>query len=163
MDAFLAEFVIASYMPRNMKTEYDDAHRFAEFEVGDWVSPPTLLIKLLASSRRATTGLTRSWTELGCWHIVWLCHPVLAFIVFHVVFLKKFVGDPPAEVVPLAPIHHGRVDPVPDKVLKARFNRETGSCLCAGSIVHLLIQLGNHWRPSRKPTQIFSSRTSYLP
>jgi hypothetical protein len=40
-----------------------------------------------------------------------------------VVFLKKYSGDPPAEVVLLPPIGNGRVLPVPAKIIKARLNR----------------------------------------
>jgi hypothetical protein len=43
--------------------------------------------------------------------------------VFHVVLLKAFVGDPPAEVIPLPAIKHGRVLPVPAKIIKARLNQ----------------------------------------
>jgi hypothetical protein len=43
--------------------------------------------------------------------------------VFHVVFLKKFVGTPPDQVVPLTPIQQGRLLPVPLKVLRTRLNR----------------------------------------
>jgi hypothetical protein len=43
--------------------------------------------------------------------------------VFHVVFLKKFTGTPPATVPRLPPIKHGRVLPQPEKVLRARLNR----------------------------------------
>jgi hypothetical protein len=49
--------------------------------------------------------------------------------VFHVVLLKKYTSKPPAEVVPLPPIRHGRVVPVPSKVLKARLNRGTWEVL----------------------------------
>jgi hypothetical protein len=38
--------------------------------------------------------------------------------VFHVVFLKKYNGDPLAEKVPLPPIHNGCVFPMPVKVKK---------------------------------------------
>ena len=43
--------------------------------------------------------------------------------VFHVVFLKKYVGAPPAEIVQLPPINHGRVLPAPAKAIRARLNR----------------------------------------
>jgi hypothetical protein len=43
--------------------------------------------------------------------------------VFHVVFLKKFKGAPPAAVPRLPPIKHGRVLPQPEKVLHAHLNR----------------------------------------
>jgi hypothetical protein len=43
--------------------------------------------------------------------------------VFHVALLKKFEGTPPDKVVSLPPILHGRILPVPKKVVKARLNR----------------------------------------
>ena len=45
------------------------------------------------------------------------------------VFVKKFVGEPSASVVPLPPIKHGRVLPVPEKVLRVRFNKGTWDLL----------------------------------
>ena len=39
--------------------------------------------------------------------------------VFHIVFLKKHIGDLPAAPVALPPIAHGRALPVPAKVLRA--------------------------------------------
>jgi hypothetical protein len=38
--------------------------------------------------------------------------------VFNVVFLKKFVGEPPTSVAPFPRIKNGRVLPVPEKVLR---------------------------------------------
>jgi len=43
--------------------------------------------------------------------------------VFHVVFLKKYEGAPPAEIVQLPAINHGRVLPAPTKAIRARLNR----------------------------------------
>jgi hypothetical protein len=42
--------------------------------------------------------------------------------VFHMVFLKKFNGVPPTAPVPLPPIKHGCVLPLPKKVLRAHLN-----------------------------------------
>jgi hypothetical protein len=44
--------------------------------------------------------------------------------VFHVSLLKKFEGPPPVAVVPLPDILHGRIVPTPNKVTKAKLNRE---------------------------------------
>jgi hypothetical protein len=44
--------------------------------------------------------------------------------VFHVVFLKKFNGAPPATPATLPPIKHGRILPEPEKVLRARLNHD---------------------------------------
>ena len=43
--------------------------------------------------------------------------------VFYVVFLKKHQGNPPAAMVPLPPVVHGRVVPMPESVKRARLNR----------------------------------------
>jgi hypothetical protein len=40
--------------------------------------------------------------------------------VFHVVFFKKFEGTPPEAPPRLPPMNHGRVLPVPSRVLRAR-------------------------------------------
>ena len=45
--------------------------------------------------------------------------------VFHVGLLKPFVGDPPEQIKPLPPIHHGRACIEPDKVLRGRLARGT--------------------------------------
>jgi hypothetical protein len=37
--------------------------------------------------------------------------------VFHVVFLKKFVGEPPTSVAPLSSIENGIVLPIPEKAM----------------------------------------------
>jgi hypothetical protein len=57
--------------------------------------------------------------------------------VFHVTLLKKFEGKPPDVVVPLPSIHHGRVLPVPNKILYARLNRGTCEVLVSWQ----------HWPP----------------
>jgi hypothetical protein len=43
--------------------------------------------------------------------------------VFQVAFLKKFEAEPPSGIKPLPPIQHGRVIPIPEKVICARLNR----------------------------------------
>jgi hypothetical protein len=49
--------------------------------------------------------------------------------VFHVVFLKKFEGDAPATVTPLSPLVHGRVVPVPAKVVRAKPTKDSWEVL----------------------------------
>lgn len=46
-------------------------------------------------------------------------------LIDNVVFLKKYIGDPPQEQVQLPPIKRGQVLQVPAKVLCARLNRGT--------------------------------------
>ena len=43
--------------------------------------------------------------------------------VFHVVLLKRYEEDPPGVIVPLPPMLHGRVIPIPAAVVRARLNR----------------------------------------
>jgi hypothetical protein len=49
--------------------------------------------------------------------------------VFHVVFLKKFEGDAPTTVTPLSPLVHGRVVPVPAKVVRAKPTKDSWEVL----------------------------------
>jgi hypothetical protein len=99
-----------------------------EFEVGSWV-----WVRLL---QRTAVGVTAaSHTKLGPkfygpFQVVQrigsvsykLQLPANARIhdVFHVALLKKFEGTTPDKVVSLPPILHGRILPVPEKVVKAR-------------------------------------------
>jgi len=114
-----------------MKETADRSRRFVEFAVGDWV--------WLRLNHRAAMGITSSAAaklahkfygpsqvleRIG--EVAYrLQLPVSARIhnVFHVVFLKKLVGDPPAAPVPQPPIDDGRAVPTPEKVLRARLNR----------------------------------------
>jgi hypothetical protein len=72
--------------------------------------------------------------------------------VFHVTLLKKFEGSPPDAIVPLPPIHHGRVLPVPDKILCARLKLGGGGgrgrFWFHGSIGHLQRLFGRMLMPS---------------
>ena len=113
-----------------MKETADRSRRFVEFAVGDWV--------WLRLNHRAAAGITSSAAAklahkfYGPFQVVErigdvayrLQLPASARIhnVFHVVFLKKHVGDPPVAPVPLPPIDHGRAVPTPQKVLRARLN-----------------------------------------
>ena len=45
--------------------------------------------------------------------------------VFHVGLLKPFIGEPPEQVKPLPPIHHGHACSEPEKVLRGRLARGT--------------------------------------
>jgi hypothetical protein len=131
-DAFLTEIRDRLLHAQElMKRQYDRVHRPLEFAVGDWVWM-RLHLRLAAS---LTGGAARKLARkfYGPYKILErigslayrLDLPPRARIhnVFHVVFLKKFEGTPPDAVVPLPPLHHGRVVPLPDRVLKARLNR----------------------------------------
>jgi hypothetical protein len=111
-----------------MKDQHDKTHRVVEFVVGDWV-----LLRL--HHRAAATITDRAHAKLapkfyGPFKILErigtvayrLQLPAKARIhdVFHVVFLKKFEGPPPAATPHLPPINHGRALPVPARVLHAR-------------------------------------------
>jgi hypothetical protein len=43
--------------------------------------------------------------------------------VFHVALLKKYIGDPPSDIIPLPPTLYGHVIPTPAEVVRARLNR----------------------------------------
>jgi hypothetical protein len=114
-----------------MKGQYDRGHRPLEFAVGDWVW--LRLHRRLAASLTSGAAGKLAPRFYGSYKILKrigslayrLDLPPQARIhnVFYVVFLKKFEGAPPDVVVPLPPLHHGRVVPLPDRVIKARLNR----------------------------------------
>jgi len=114
-----------------MKQYYDKGHRDVVLQVGDWA--------WLRLHHRSAAGITdRAAGKLapryyGPYLVLErigdvayrLQLPPRAKIhnVFHVVFLKKHQGDPPATMVPLPPVVHRRVVPTPDSVKRARLNR----------------------------------------
>jgi hypothetical protein len=51
--------------------------------------------------------------------------------VFHVGVLKPFHGDPPAATPPLPPLQHGRLLPLPERILRASLRR---------GVWHVLVQ-----------------------
>ena len=105
-----------------------------EYSVGDWV--------WLHLHQRTAVGITAaSSSKLGpCYFGPYQITERLGAVayrlrlppkarihdVFHVALLKKFQGDPPAKLVPLPPILHGRVVPTPAQVVRGRLNR--GQC-----------------------------------
>jgi hypothetical protein len=119
------------YAQELMKNQYDRGHREVSFEVGDWVW--LRLHQRLAATIKDKRGGELSPRFFGPFQVLAkvgsvayrLALPPRAQIhnVFHVVFLKKFVVEPPTEVVPLPPIQHGRVLPIPEKVDRARMVR----------------------------------------
>ena len=134
-DEFLAEIKDRlEQAQQQAKSQYDKTHRHVEFQVGDWV-----LWRLL---HRPTASLndTRGRGKLGQRYFgpyrvlerigsvaYRLQLPVGARLhgVFHVGLLKPFIGEPPEQVKPLPPIHHGRACSEPEKVLRGRLARGT--------------------------------------
>jgi hypothetical protein len=114
-----------------MKQHYDAGHRDISFEVGEWV-----WLRLHHSQAAAITDKTGGKLApkfYGPFQVkerigdlsYRLALPTRSQIhnVFHVLFLKKFVGTPPSEVPPLPPIKRGRVLPVPLKIVRTWLNR----------------------------------------
>jgi hypothetical protein len=114
-----------------MKGQHDAKHRFVEFAVGDWV-----LLRL--HQRLAAAIADKSARKLapryyGPFKVLdrigsvayRLDLPPRARIhnVFHVVFLKPYVGPPPSAPAQLPDIKQGRVLPAPSAIVKARLNR----------------------------------------
>ena len=113
-----------------MKNNHDLKRRLIEFMVGEWV--------WLRLHHRTAVGITSTSSKLAprfsspfqitarvgdVAYRLQLPEKAKIHNVFHVGLLKKFVGEPPAVVpVPLPPILHGRVIPMPLKVLRARLN-----------------------------------------
>lgn len=120
-----------------MKEFQDRSRRDVEFAQGDWV--------WLRLTQRSAAGITVAGNAklapryYGPFQVLErvgsvaykLALPSTAKIhnVFHVVFLKKFVGTPPDSPVALPPLVHGRVLPAPSQVVKARLNRGTWELL----------------------------------
>jgi hypothetical protein len=131
-DTFLAEIRDRLLHAQElMKKQYDEKHIPAEFAVGDWVWLRLHQRMVAAITDKSAGKLSprfygpfRVIEKIGslAYHLEL---PPRAQIhnVFHVVFLKPFVGDRPVDVIQLPPIKHGKVLPVPAKIVKARLNR----------------------------------------
>jgi hypothetical protein len=114
-----------------MKQQYDAGHRDVSFEVGEWVWLRLHHGQAVAITEK--TGGKLAPKFYGPFQVkerigdlsYRLVLPARSQIhnVFHVLFLKKFVGTPPGEVPPLPPIKRGRVLPVPLKIVRTRLNR----------------------------------------
>jgi hypothetical protein len=113
-----------------MRSYHDQRRREVEFKVGDWV--------WLRLQQRTTTAISAAHSKLNPkyydpYRVVQkigmvaykLELPPRARIhdVFHVALLKKYEGSPPAHLVPLPDLLHGRVLPTLEKDLRARLNR----------------------------------------
>jgi hypothetical protein len=132
-DEFLAEIKERLLHAQEvMKGNYDAHHRQVEFQVGDWVwlrlhhhIAATLTEKAKGKLALKFYGPFKVLECVGAL-VYRLELPPQSRIhnVFHVVFLKKFNGSPPAAPATLPPIKHGRVLPEPEKFLRTRLNRD---------------------------------------
>jgi len=100
-----------------MKTQYDGKHCYVKFVVGDWVWLH-LHQRLAAAITNKLAGMFtprfyRPFKVEECVRPLAYCLALSPRVrihhVFHMVFLKKFVGEPPIDIVQLPPIKHGRV------------------------------------------------------
>jgi hypothetical protein len=114
-----------------MKQQYDAGHRDVFFEVGEWVWLRLHQRQAAAITEKTAGKLAPKF--YGPFQVK-ECIGDLSYRmelppksqihnVFHVLFLKKFVGTPPGEIPPLPPIKRGRVLPVPLKIVQTRLNR----------------------------------------
>lgn len=121
---------------QRMKDFYDKHHREVEFDIGQWV-----LIKL---HHRQAVDITTKLSKLspkyyGPYQIIdriglvayKLRLPPSARIhdVFHVGFLKKFVGCPPSDPPALPSTLHGRVMPSPSMIVRSRIYKDNWEVL----------------------------------
>ncbi|KAK3146343.1 hypothetical protein QOZ80_3BG0264910 [Eleusine coracana subsp. coracana] len=125
------------------KSYYDGHHREVIFEVGDWVWL-RLCHRFPTGVPDASQGKLRP-RFFGPFKIIAnindvaykLQLPAAARIhdVFHVGLLKKFVGEPPATLPDLPPIHNGAIIRKPHRAIRVR--------LCRG-IRQVLVQWSGH-------------------
>jgi len=119
------------YAQDHMKHYYDQGHRDMVLEVGDWAwlhlhhrSAACIVDKNDGKLAPRFYGPYQVLERVGS--VAYrLQLPARAKIhnVFHVVFLKKHQGVPPAAPIPLPLVVHGRVIPTPASVKRARLNR----------------------------------------
>jgi len=130
-DAFLQEIrERLLHAQDHMKHYYDQGHRDMVLEVGDWAwlrlhhcSAAGIVDKNAGKLAPRFYGPYQVLERVGS--VAYrLQLPARAKIhnVFHVVFLTKHQGAPPAAPVPLPPVVHGRVVPTPASVKRARLN-----------------------------------------
>jgi hypothetical protein len=131
-DEFLAEIKEQLlHAQKVMKGNYDAHHRPVKFQVGDWVwlrlhhrIAVTLTDKAKGKLAPKFYGPFKVLERIGAlaYHLE-LPPQSCIHNIFHVVFLKKFNGSPPAAPATLPPIKHGRVLPEPEKILRIHLNR----------------------------------------
>lgn len=131
-DQFLEEIKDRLLQAQNtMKAYQDQSRRELSFEPGEWAwlrlrQRSAIGIKEAAASKLSprSYGPFQVLAKVGSVSYK-LQLPARAKIhdVFHVSSIKKFVGDPPNQIVPLPDILRGHVVPSPEKVLRARLNR----------------------------------------
>ncbi|XP_066354250.1 uncharacterized protein [Miscanthus floridulus] len=132
-DAFLAEIrEWLLHVRDHMKLQYDAGHIGTSSStldtgcgsictIASLLATPT---RAAAKCRRATMAHIRSSSVLAQWRIVFSWPPKAKIHdVFHVVFLKQFVGTPSAAVVPLPLLSRGCVVPMPESIVRTRLNR----------------------------------------
>lgn len=130
-DVFLADIHDRLRLAQDVMEELQDKkRRLVEFLVGDWVC--------LRLHHRTAVGIIAASTSkqgpqfFGPYQVakrvgvvayrLRLPPKACIHVVFHVALLKKYVGDPPAALVPLPSILHGRVVPTPAAIVLARLN-----------------------------------------
>jgi hypothetical protein len=103
------------------KKHYNKLHRSVSYEVGDWV-----LLRLRHHAPASLPHVTKGKLKprfFGPYRVVELINPIAVaklHDVFHVGLLNKFVGPAPAAPPPLLAIHHGAVDPEPERAMRTR-------------------------------------------
>ncbi|XP_014660510.1 uncharacterized protein LOC105914201 [Setaria italica] len=113
------------------KKYYDKDHRPVSYVVGDFV-----LLRLRHRAPASLPQVTKGKLKprfFGPYRVVELINPVAVRLelppraklhdVFHVSLLKKYVGHTPAAPPVLPAIHHGAVEPEPERVMRARLAR----------------------------------------
>jgi hypothetical protein len=113
------------------KCHYDRVHRDVTYQVGDWA--------LLRLRQHATSSLPQAVGDklksrfFGPCRVVELINEVVVRLelpprarihnVFHVGLLKKYQGPPPTEPPPLPLLHHGTINPEPERAVWYRLAR----------------------------------------
>jgi hypothetical protein len=150
-----------------MKQQYDAGHHDISFEVGEWVwlrlhhrQAVAITEKIGGKLALKFYGPLQVKERIGDLSYR-LALPARSQIynVFHVLFLKKFVGTP-GEVPPLPPIKCGRILPVPLKIVRTRLNRGNWELLVQWLVRSWLMLHGSRWQSSPWITLTFSLRTS---